>query len=562
MKRRHFLYAACAAIVLAIGAGIAMDGDPAGLLSGRLHAQSETLAQFDEASLTDEQRGAIYFAFGDFSALSSEALDVSASPWKLSTALLALHKAKGELDAVTPEAVAAIFQDYGFITPERIANWPAELPPPQLAAPLGQNLGFASRLVPPIAVTVSNVSCAACHASVVYDSKGQPDLSAVWLGTPNGSINLERYVGELYAALRDRPQDENLIWAAVEKLYPQTDWREWLALRTAVLPRVDDLVARQEATIGQLLPFEVSTMGATNGLQALQARFGILPSDHLAERNAPISVPELGGRIWRSSLLASGAYGVPGEEPQRQMEADDLTEAHLAALAGLTAFFTVPSMGTGPATAATHVDDATRIFDWLRRYQPQPFPGRIDLASAQRGREVYAQTCASCHGNYSGDLEHPKLLDFPNWQGDLGTDRTYIELFDQATVDMVNGLGYDELLQGRLAPNYVAQPLTGLWSSAPYLHNGSVPTLWHLMHPDQRPLAFDTGGHAMDFDRVGIAGVQQGDVWATPPGYTPWARPERIDTTEAGLGADGHEVPFDSMSETDKADLLEYLKLL
>ena len=108
----------------------------------------------------------------------------------------------------------------------------------------------------------------------------------------------------------------------------------------------------------------------------------------------------------------------------------------------------------------------------------------------------------------------------------------------------------------------MAQPLTGLWSSAPYLHNGSVPTLWHLMHPDERPAAFDVGGHALDLMRVGIAGETQDGAWATPAGYTPWAKPVRIDTSVPGLLATGHEQPFDTMSEPDKAALLEYLKLL
>jgi mono/diheme cytochrome c family protein len=542
--------------------GLVIDGDPAGVLSGHLQARSAALEQFDAVDLTPEQQGAVYFAFGDFSALGSEALEVSASPWKLATALLALRHAGGNLDGVTPEVVTAMFRSYGFVTPTRIANWPKDLPAPDLSGPLGQNIGFAARLLPPIGLTISNISCAGCHASVVYGADGKPDTSAVWLGTPNGSINLQRYVTELYAALRDRPEDDEFVWAAVQRLYPDTDWREWLALKTVVLPKVDALVAQQEATIGRLLPFEVSTSGATNGLQALQARFGVIATDRLTERNAPISVPELGGRMWRSSLLASGAYGVPGEEAQRMIRADDITDAHLRALAGLTAFFTVPSMGTSPATAAGHVDDAANIFAWLRHYKPQPFPGTIDTAMAERGSVVYADACAACHGAYTPGVAAPELVEFPNWQGDVGTDRTYIELFDQATVDVVNGLGYDGLLQGRLAPDYVAQPLTGLWSSAPYLHNGSVPTLWHLMHPDQRPVAFDVGGHALDLTRVGIAGVMQGGAWAPPPDYTPWAEPVRIDTSVPGLQATGHEQPFDTMSESDRVALLEYLKLL
>jgi mono/diheme cytochrome c family protein len=558
---KRILLAAGLVVVAALGVAVVVDGDPQGIATGRLHARTAVLAQYGSRALTPEQKGAVYFAFGDFSALTSEALEVSASPWKLATALLVLRNTGGDIDAVTPAAVDAAFRNYGFVRPSRIANWPDGLPQPVSGYPLGQNVGFAGRVLPPIGATIGNIACAGCHASVVYGADGKPDTTAVWLGTPNGSINLQRYVTELYAALRDRPADD-LVWAAVQKLYPDTDWREWATLKLVVLPKVDALVARQEATIGRLLPFEVSTMGATNGLQALQARFGVIPSDRMNERSGPISVPELGGRIWRSSLLASGAYGVPGEEPQRTIRTADITGEHLRALAGLTAFFTVPSMGTSPAVASAHVDDAADIFAWLKTYRPQPFPGPIDKTLAERGAAIYASTCASCHGTYTAGATAPQLVEFPNWQGDVGTDRTYIELFDQATVELVNGLGYDRLLEGRLAPDYVAQPLTGLWSSAPYLHNGSVPTLWHLMHPAERPRTFEVGGHALDLTKVGIAGELREGTWMYPPDYVPWATPERIDTSASGLSAAGHEQPFDTMSEPDKAALLEYLKLL
>jgi hypothetical protein len=53
---------------------------------------------------------------------------------------------------------------------------------------------------------------------------------------------------------------------------------------------------------------------------------------------------------------------------------------------------------------------------------------------------------------------------------------------------------------------YVAPILNGVWATAPYLHNGSVPTLWHLMHPESRPCRFEVGGHKLDSTKVGIAG--------------------------------------------------------
>jgi len=113
------------------------------------------------------------------------------------------------------------------------------------------------------------------------------------------------------------------------------------------------------------------------------------------------------------------------------------------------------------------------------------------------------------------------------------------------------------------AGGYVAPILSGLWASAPYLHNGSVPTLWHLMHAAERPLRFQVGGHALDWNRVGIAGaLNAGGEYVFPTDYEPWSEPELYDTAQPGLENSGHEQPFDELSETEKDELLEYLKVL
>jgi len=53
---------------------------------------------------------------------------------------------------------------------------------------------------------------------------------------------------------------------------------------------------------------------------------------------------------------------------------------------------------------------------------------------------------------------------------------------------------------------YKARPLNGVWATAPYLHNGSVPTLYHLLlPPGERPLVFHVGSRAFDPVHVGFA---------------------------------------------------------
>jgi hypothetical protein len=149
----------------------------------------------------------------------------------------------------------------------------------------------------------------------------------------------------------------------------------------------------------------------------------------------------------------------------------------------------------------------------------------------------------------------------------MGTDPTRWEkthgLYDEAFAR--TPMGKQVVL--RETNGYIALPLTSLWATAPYLHNGSVPTLWHLMHPEERPVTFQVGGHALDLERVGIRGVAGVDsagatTWNYPAGFTPWMLPDLYDTRAAGHARSGHLAPFDSLDEAQKGDLLEFLKTI
>src|SRR5213079_951338 len=96
---------------------------------------------------------------------------------------------------------------------------------------------------------------------------------------------------------------------------------------------------------------------------------------------------------------------------------------------------------------------------------------------------------------------------------------------------------------------YVAPILSGLWATAPYLHNGSVPTLWHLMHPAERPTKFFVGGHRLDFKRVGIDGYLDDGTLRYPADYRPWSTPQLYDTREPGRANTGHVAQFKPLTE-------------
>ena len=67
--------------------------------------------------------------------------------------------------------------------------------------------------------------------------------------------------------------------------------------------------------------------------------------------------------------------------------------------------------------------------------------------------------------------------------------------------------------------SYKARPLAGVWATAPYLHNGSVPNLWEvLLPPAQRSKNFHVGGREFNRDRVGFADAGGSVLDTTIPG--------------------------------------------
>ena len=493
------------------------------------------------------------FAEHDFGALNFKALDTVGVPWKLVAAALVLDDPQG--GEVTQAHLRARLQTFGFLWPERIEG--ADVPiMPSRDHPLGISVGEVTPGLPPVKVTVANLGCASCHAGPAYAADGSPRPTTAWLGSPNSSLDLEAYTRAVTEALKRRSGDTPELLAAVRTLFPETDAWEMASLRWAVIP----LARRRLAEIpdgGSPLPFVNGSPGLTNGIAALKLQGHTLSS---AEEAGFTSIPDLTDRSFRSTLLYDGAYAPKGQPRWRSMEREDLTPEHRNRLAAITSFFTVPSMGQSPRGAHRQIPAAERAFAWLETRRPQAFPGPVDRASAARGAVVYDRACSSCHGVYSGPVERPRLERFPNWHGHVGSDPARATAFtDDLTRYAANG-GYDKVLDARPTGEYAATLLSGLWATAPYMHNGSVPTLAQFLLLEPRSERFLVGGHRLDFAAVGIAGQDQGGVRVYPTGYTPWSQPAVFDTRMPGRSNRGHEAQIEGLTVAERRDLIEYLK--
>lgn len=548
-------------LIFALGACTGMRDFFRGYAEGHAGA----LDAYELETLTPAQRGAVIFAVSDFGALNTDTLETHAVPWRLAAAALVLRDVELNGSEVSAARIRPLMTRFGFLYPETIGNWPAGLPAPRhaLETPHGFSLGTVGRDVPRVRLTAANLACSSCHAGHTFDANGAPRTDVAWLGAPNTSLDLELYVREVYAAIKATRGDEGRLIATMRTLFPDTSDDEISTIRDFVMPRLQARMDALEIGGDRALPFVNGAPGLTNGVAALRMQFGLLGADAYETARGFTSIPDLGARGFRSSLLYDGAYAPRIGAPDRAIAAADISDAHLNELAAVTAFFTVPSMGVHPDRAAAYIDEAEDVFAFLRDYEAPRFPGRVDTRLAAQGRGLYAARCASCHGTYDESLERPALSSFPNWLGPYDTDPGRWQVFDAAAADAVTTSAYGDRILARSTGGYAAPLLNGLWMTAPYLHNGSVPTLWHLMHPSERPVRFQVGGHRLDYARMGIAGEINADgVYLYPRSYQPWSTPSLIDTRTRGFSNQGHTAEFDGMSEAQKRALLEYLKLL
>jgi len=190
-----------------------------------------------------------------------------------------------------------------------------------------------------------------------------------------------------------------------------------------------------------------------------------------------------------------------------------------------------------------------------------PFP--IDTQLAEKGRLVFNKTCASCHGTYGEKASYPNKivpLDI------IGTDRTRFQGLSDAAGLYYNkswfaqGTSPDQAYPTRRTEGYQAPPLDGIWATAPYLHNGSLPTVYHVLNSKARPRIFTRSYRtdAADYDAERLGWKIQ-VLAAAPVGLSPYEARKIYDTTQIGRGNRGHTFG-DDLSDEQRRAVIEYLK--
>jgi hypothetical protein len=206
------------------------------------------------------------------------------------------------------------------------------------------------------------------------------------------------------------------------------------------------------------------------------------------------------------------------------------------------------------------------------KLEPPKWPadvlGAIDDGEAHKGEAIFHDKCAGCHQDKM--FAQTQIGTDPNRANSFGQPVGKIP-FPKAVAPILDGLKKRAFADDGISPadqagmdatpavwratgEYLARPLNGIWATAPYLHNGSVPTLYDLLHPDQRPARFAAGNREFDPVKVGFRdelGSAGPNVWI-------------YDTSQPGNSNIGHsgDAFGTSLPEDQKSALLEYLKKL
>lgn len=168
------------------------------------------------------------------------------------------------------------------------------------------------------------------------------------------------------------------------------------------------------------------------------------------------------------------------------------------------------AFGSGATPVTLDRESLAFIASWLTSpgNAPPRWPFAIDAALAERGRPLYAEYCAACHGKDGRDFSGPRVGKVEPIQR-IGTDPCRLDNYtyelSREQGNLYGNFPEERFRRFRKTDGYANAPLDGIWLRAPYLHNGSVPTLRDLLEPaENRPRAFYRGYDVIDRAKVGF----------------------------------------------------------
>ncbi len=430
------------------------------------------------------------------------------------------------------------------------------------------------------------LTCAACHTGEVHYRGARLRIDG-GQGLLDFSAFEDSVIAAMTATAASRQKFDRFARRVVQG---DGDASAYDQLKAQLVVRTDALVARQRMNATDV-PYGHGRLDAFGQIfNAAAVAFIGEPANRRAP-DAPVSYPVLWSAAHLDVVQWNGSAPNAGPGP--------LVQNATTALAVYGHIDMRADAGARGYASSVNVDNLAKIQNWIYRLKapqwPEPILGNIAQERARRGAELYSDHCQSCHEISARDDQSRKLKTTLVPVDEIGTDPKMARNFltrransgflegrkaayltgdrmgaQTATINLVVHAAMGALLRHPIEAThaalkdyhavykanidahpdyYKARPLDGIWSSAPYLHNGSVPTLHDLLlPPEQRPDAFHVGGREFDAERVGL---ESGPV----------ENRSRFDTRKPGNDNGGHEYGT-TLSQDQRMDLIEFLKTL
>ena len=363
-------------------------------------------------------------------------------------------------------------------------------------------------------------NCAACHVGTLRTAELAPPQ--ILLGAPSTKFDLQRYLRFLFACANDPRFTASFILPEIEYNHHLTPLESTL-YRLIIIPRTKQRLLDQEQAFAWMNHRPDTGPGRTD-MNPIKLRVLDLENDRSVGSTDIMA-------IWNEGAHEGFFRHSDGLNPS-------LRESVVSS-----------ALGTGTPPKEIDLKNLETLEAWMKQLQSPPFPFEIDQDLAQQGQTIFSSQCASCHalgGDRTGQVISLE---------ELGTDPNRANHWNQEAADAFN----------RFAPNfpwafqsfrdtdgYSALSLEGIWARAPYLHNGSVPSLKTLLDsPAQRPDVFYRGVDLYDSEAVGFLSTGS---QAEATGF-------KVKTDITGNSNQGHEFGTE-LSANEKRSLLEYLKTL
>lgn len=387
------------------------------------------------------------------------------------------------------------------------------------------------------------LNCAVCHVGTYRTSAGSP--RRIVPGMPAHQLDLQGLFSFVLDVVLDPRFTSDNVVGHIEAKFGPLNPIDRFVLRAAIIPQVQRQTLTLRSRVGILFQPTAAVWGpgrvdTFNPYKSLQFGWSL-------ER-----LPK------RELVAASDFPALWNQAPRQGMNLhwdgnnSSLDERNLSA-----------GLGAGITPVTVDYAGVARVKTYILGLPPPKWPEGpempLDHTAAGRGAGIYKSYCADCHdfsGKYIGTVVP--------WDK-IGTDRSRLDSYTLEFSANQNTLfpnSTNRFKSFKKTVGYANQPLDGIWARAPYLHNGSVPTLSDLLEPSsRRPKQFYRGCDIYDSARVGFVGQVDHE---NGHAYFLYRSRTEDGTPVDGNSNEGHEgEPYGTeLSLADKHDLIEYLKTL